>query len=187
MEKKLDFRVQRTYQMLMSALMSLLQEKSFDEITVGELCERAVIRRATFYKHFADKYELFTFSIRELQRHFSAETHIIYDKSHPKSFYAAPNYHLVIFLCGIALIVYFAIYYFYHIHYNFNNRFRYSSVPVLAGPVLFALIRSQLQQFAAKEGLNHEKESPVLSGLRIPYFGSIATGFCLQSSVCRRL
>lgn len=72
-EKKLDLRIQRTYRALATSLMELMREKGFDEITVSELCERAMIRRATFYKHFADKYELFTFAIRELQRHFDAQ------------------------------------------------------------------------------------------------------------------
>ena len=77
MEKKIDFRVQRTYTLLTSAMMDLLKEKSFDEITVGELCERAMIRRATFYKHFADKFELFAFAIRELEQAFERENKLI--------------------------------------------------------------------------------------------------------------
>lgn len=89
MEKKIDFRVQRTYTLLTSAMMDLLKEKSFDEITVGELCERAMIRRATFYKHFADKFELFAFAIRELEQAFERENKLIYDVSHPKAFYLA--------------------------------------------------------------------------------------------------
>ncbi len=89
MEKKLDFRVQRTYHLLTNALMELLKEKSFDEISVGELCERAMIRRATFYKHFADKYEFFAFTIRELSMQFSQENNLWREQKHPKMFYAA--------------------------------------------------------------------------------------------------
>lgn len=65
MEKKLDFRIEKTYLSLYSAFTSLLEEKKFEEFTVNELCERAMIRRTTFYKHFADKYEYFTFYIKE--------------------------------------------------------------------------------------------------------------------------
>ena len=35
--------------------MKLLEEKSIDDITVVELCERADVRRTTFYKHYRDK------------------------------------------------------------------------------------------------------------------------------------
>ena len=43
--------------------MELMTEKTFDAITVNELCERALVRRATFYKHFMDKYDFFSFFI----------------------------------------------------------------------------------------------------------------------------
>lgn len=89
MEKKLDFRVQRTYKSLQEALIGLLNEKSFDEITVGELCDRAMIRRATFYKHFGDKYELFTFAIRELQEQFARKNLLEYDARRPQTFYVS--------------------------------------------------------------------------------------------------
>lgn len=36
----------------------LLSEKSFEEITVGQLCEAAQYPRATFYNYFDDKYDL---------------------------------------------------------------------------------------------------------------------------------
>ena len=45
--------MQKTRSALTSALYDLLCPKSFDDITVTELCEKAVIRKATFYKHFS--------------------------------------------------------------------------------------------------------------------------------------
>ena len=66
MEEKLDLRIQKTYLALHNAFMSLLEEKRFEDVTVNELCERAMIRRTTFYKHFADKYEYFSFYVREV-------------------------------------------------------------------------------------------------------------------------
>lgn len=62
----MDLRIQKTYTALMKAMQDLLIEKSFEQITVRALCERAVIRTATFYKHFSDKYEFFAFMVREL-------------------------------------------------------------------------------------------------------------------------
>ena len=46
MEKKKDLRVQKTYRALMAAFEALLAEETFDDITVTELCARALIRRA---------------------------------------------------------------------------------------------------------------------------------------------
>lgn len=78
MEKKIDLRLQKTYQSLNRAFTELLEEKRFEELTVGELCDRAAIRRTTFYKHFADKYDYFAFYIREmmdaLQHHLPQDT-----------------------------------------------------------------------------------------------------------------
>lgn len=54
---KIDVRVKRTYNLLTEALISLLKEKSFDDLTVLEICDEASVHRATFYKHFVDKYD----------------------------------------------------------------------------------------------------------------------------------
>ncbi|MGN0468473.1 MAG: TetR/AcrR family transcriptional regulator [Acutalibacteraceae bacterium] len=55
--KKMDIRVKRTYNQLMDALFRLLAKKRFEDITVLEICEEASVHRATFYKHFVDKYD----------------------------------------------------------------------------------------------------------------------------------
>lgn len=70
MEAKIDLRIQKTYMMLHNAFTSLLEEKKFEEFTVNELCERAMIRRTTFYKHFADKYEYFAYYMTEISEEF---------------------------------------------------------------------------------------------------------------------
>lgn len=70
MEKKLDLRVQKTYDALSNTFLTLLGEKDFADITVNELCERAVIRRATFYTHFSDKYDFFTFFMQRIEDSF---------------------------------------------------------------------------------------------------------------------
>ena len=70
MQKNLDLRVQKTYLALHSAFTELLAEQRFEDFTLNELCERAMIRRTTFYKHFADKYEYFTFYLQEVCEEF---------------------------------------------------------------------------------------------------------------------
>lgn len=74
MEKPLDLRIQKTHKALIDAFQQLLTEKRFEQITVNELCELAMVRRATFYKHFADKYEFFTFFVQSVQQEFRRRT-----------------------------------------------------------------------------------------------------------------
>ena len=83
MEQKIDLRIQKTHNALLGALRELLSEKSFDEISVSELCDRAQTRRATFYKHFGDKSELLAYMIRELQREYNTRAQLAFDPGNP--------------------------------------------------------------------------------------------------------
>lgn len=73
-EKPLDLRIQKTRKALVDALGKLLQEKRFENITVNEICTLAMVRRPTFYKHFADKFELFAFMVQNIQEEFWKQT-----------------------------------------------------------------------------------------------------------------
>jgi AcrR family transcriptional regulator len=57
-EEQTDLRVRRTHKLLQEAMIELITEKGFDAITVGDIAERAMINRATFYRHYEDKYDL---------------------------------------------------------------------------------------------------------------------------------
>jgi AcrR family transcriptional regulator len=61
-----DLRVRRTRKLLWEALMAELSERAFEEITVKELCERAMVHRTTFYQHYEDKYALLEQGMREM-------------------------------------------------------------------------------------------------------------------------
>jgi len=49
-----DARVRYTRMIIEQCFLDLLQEKPVSKITVTELCEKARINRATFYKHYQD-------------------------------------------------------------------------------------------------------------------------------------
>ncbi len=67
-----DLRTIKTLRALKKAFLKLLEEKRFEEITVQQLCAEAEIRRATFYTHFADKYDFLAFFIQEIRDEFSS-------------------------------------------------------------------------------------------------------------------
>jgi AcrR family transcriptional regulator len=73
--KKDDLRVQRTQQLLRTALVSLIEEKGFEALTVQDIIDRANVGRATFYAHFDNKEDLLASGLdglravlKELQR-----------------------------------------------------------------------------------------------------------------------
>ena len=53
-----DIRYLRTEKLIFDALISLLSEKSYEKISVQDITDRAMINRATFYAHYADKDQL---------------------------------------------------------------------------------------------------------------------------------
>lgn len=55
---KTDARVRYTRMRIREAFFEYLEEKPVSRITVKEICDRAEINRATFYKHYADPFEL---------------------------------------------------------------------------------------------------------------------------------
>ena len=69
-KNKEDLRVIRTKKALADAFMQMLNEKPLDEITINELCDVAGIRRATFYKHYSDKFDFFGSYICQLRDRF---------------------------------------------------------------------------------------------------------------------
>lgn len=60
MENRENQRVTITKRMLLEALFELLEKKHINQISVTELCSRAGINRATFYKHYSTPNDILT-------------------------------------------------------------------------------------------------------------------------------
>ena len=77
--EKADLRVRRTHVLLKKALLELCEEKGFKATTVGEIAERAMVNRVTFYRHYRDKYELaravFDDAIEDMDREMGPTRH----------------------------------------------------------------------------------------------------------------
>lgn len=65
LNKKLDPRVIRTRHSIISAFIDLSEKKDFEDITVKDITEKAMVNRATFYNHFLDKYDLMEKALNE--------------------------------------------------------------------------------------------------------------------------
>jgi len=65
-QEKLDPRVKRTRNLILTSFESLLAERGFESISVQDVTDKAEINRATFYAHFPDKYALLDYSISDM-------------------------------------------------------------------------------------------------------------------------
>src|SRR5690625_2526353 len=65
MDKNNDLRVVKTKRLLKEALLTLLREIEFEEITIMKLTKQAQINRSTFYAHFYDKFDLLEKTIND--------------------------------------------------------------------------------------------------------------------------
>jgi len=73
---------QRTENSIITAMISLLQKKPFEKITVGDICDEALINHSTFYRYFSDKYALlhavFSYLLDDLLNNTSNAKTIVY-------------------------------------------------------------------------------------------------------------
>ena len=69
--KGTDRRVLRTRDILGDALVELMHEKPFDDITVQEVLDRAGVARSTFYQHYSDKDDLLLSDVEDFFKMFS--------------------------------------------------------------------------------------------------------------------
>lgn len=82
-----DLRVQRTKKALITTFSDLLETKSFENITIQDLCEKANVRRSTFYRHFNDKYDLLNHIVGTLIEYFRTLHLPEIDPKDPRQFF----------------------------------------------------------------------------------------------------
>lgn len=76
-KKRADRRIRRTENNLKQALLTLLQTKNINEISIRELSDLADINRGTFYLHYRDPYDL----LRQLSEQFLSELQYLIEDS----------------------------------------------------------------------------------------------------------
>ncbi|WP_079914852.1 TetR/AcrR family transcriptional regulator [Paenibacillus sp. 32352] len=55
---KVDRRIIKTQEAIKKAVLELMSEKNFDEITIQDISDRADVSRKTIYLHYTDKFDL---------------------------------------------------------------------------------------------------------------------------------
>jgi AcrR family transcriptional regulator len=79
--------VKRTKKALADAFISLLETKHLDDITINELCDVAGVRRATFYKHYNDKFDFISAYTRSLRDEFDRDVWASAGHLDPKEYF----------------------------------------------------------------------------------------------------
>jgi len=77
----------RTRRDISNSLLDLMLEKDFQDISVTDICEKALITRATFYKYYEDKYHLISCIIEDHKNMLIGDKIINYEYSTPKAFF----------------------------------------------------------------------------------------------------
>jgi AcrR family transcriptional regulator len=62
---KVDRRIAKSQAAIKNAVIELMSEKSFDDITIQDIADRADVNRGTIYLHYTDKYDLLDKMIEE--------------------------------------------------------------------------------------------------------------------------
>lgn len=86
MAQKQDLRIRKTHKFLYAALFDLMEQKAFSEISVTDICQKAMVHRTTFYNHFEDKYHLLRCAIESMQEEFISQ---VSHNEEPHAFYLA--------------------------------------------------------------------------------------------------
>src|SRR5262249_5226307 len=66
-KKSIDRRAARSRAKLHEALLCLMAQRSYETITVEDICDRASVSRSTFYSHYAGKDDLIRNWLRQLR------------------------------------------------------------------------------------------------------------------------
>ncbi|MGO4276407.1 TetR/AcrR family transcriptional regulator, partial [Paenibacillus sp. TAF58] len=56
--KKVDRRILKSQESMKKAVIELMTEKNFDDITIQDIADRANVNRGTIYLHYQDKFDL---------------------------------------------------------------------------------------------------------------------------------
>lgn len=68
-----DIRIYKTKLAIERALIELLKQNDFKDITIKKICDQSLIGRSTFYSHYLDKYDLLEKIVKQYASDFKYE------------------------------------------------------------------------------------------------------------------
>lgn len=150
---KVDRRITKSQEAIKKAVTELMSEKSFDEITIQDIADRADVNRGTIYLHYADKYDLLDKMIEE---HINNLRDLCQSAS--EMTFQEGNY------------VWFD--YFEHNYLFFSTMLASKGAPYFRSRFLDLVIEEYKCEVDIKEGKNHGLNEDVI----LQFFGSAIVG-----------
>jgi len=86
-EQKTDMRIVRTVKNLKRTLIDLLKVMPYEKISITDICDKALVHRTTFYKHFENKEQLLMAVLYDSRREVFFTSGERRDFSSPKEIY----------------------------------------------------------------------------------------------------
>ncbi|MGL6200773.1 MAG: TetR/AcrR family transcriptional regulator [Lachnospiraceae bacterium] len=93
---KSDAQVHRTKKMIISAILSLMDEYDYKDITVTQIAQYAAIDRSTYYRHFNSKEEILNCYVKEVVKEYESfllNQHSFSEKACAISFFTVCQNH----------------------------------------------------------------------------------------------
>ena len=87
MNETTDLRIVKTKNKLRAAFAKMMRDDSFDRLSINDLCSFAKVRRATFYRHFDDKYDFLSSIVSVILAEVVAKVGSPDDRSDPIDYY----------------------------------------------------------------------------------------------------
>lgn len=164
-----DLRVRRTHKLLFNAFMELIQTNGIEDISITDICDKAMVNRATFYKHFDDKYTFYCFCIKEKLKEFDANLKQRSSNGNIKDYYLAMIQEVLIFLQANRRILAATV----------SNPSEYT-VNQLIHDVLLEEIRTSLNM-SEKNGVTFVEPTDILSEILVGSLVAIARWALLKN------
>ena len=87
MNDSIDLRIIKTQNKFRAAFAKMMREISFDHLSINDLCSEARVRRATFYRHFNDKYDFLKGIVSQILSEIVARVGAPEDDKNPIDYY----------------------------------------------------------------------------------------------------
>lgn len=162
MEKKIDKRIIKTKRSLYEGLLEVMKEKTFEDIKISDICDKAMTNRSTFYDHFSDKYELLSSLIEDLKEELNTKL-----EENKKEYNSTKEYYMTV----ISLLL---------SHISSNIDIYNAILKKNNNSIVIDMLYNTLIQNISSELDNVERSTEIPSEIVTKFYVTAVTNICLD-------